>query len=89
MKLRPTGIARNQPAERVLAARLADRPERLARFGVAAGVVAPGAAVVSVGAGVAARGVVLTRGVGAVAGAVGAVVAAATGAALLARSPGV
>jgi len=67
----------------VPAARFADRPARLERFGVAAGVP------VSEGAGVAARGVVLTRGVGVLAGAVGAVVAAATGAALLARSPGV
>jgi hypothetical protein len=67
-----------------LATRFAARPERPERFGAAAGVL------VSEGVGVAARGDVLTRGVAAGAvGAAGAVVAAATGAALLARSPGV
>src|SRR5580692_8112797 len=71
-----------------LAGRFADRPECAERFGVAAAVLAAGAAELSAG-GVAARGVLLTRGVAAGAGAVGAVVAAATGAALLARSPGV
>jgi hypothetical protein len=69
-----------------LAARFAAPPEWLERFGFAAGEVAADVLVVSVGAAVAASGVVLTRGVCA---GVGAVVAAATGAALLARSPGV
>src|SRR5580700_704494 len=72
-----------------LEARFAAPPECPERFGFAAGEVASDVLAVSVGAAVAASGVVLTRGVCAGAGAAGAVVAAATGAALLARSPGV
>jgi hypothetical protein len=72
----------------VLVGRFADRPAWPERFGVAAGVVAVDAVVVS-GVEAAGSGEILTRGVGAGTGALGAVVAAATGAALLARSPGV
>jgi hypothetical protein len=73
-------------AAAVLAARFPDRPAWPERFGVAAGVASAGGVVVSVVAG---SGLVLIRGFAAGTGAVGAVVAAATGAAVLARSPGV